>query len=178
MTSDIVWSPSRDAIAVANITRFAARYGFAGAPYDVLHRWSTSQPDAFWGAIWDFCGVIGERVAGPAYVPAFDNGMIGGQWFPGARLNLAQNLLRGIPEATAVLAADEGGGLERWTHGQLTAEVARVAAGLAAAGVGVGDCVAGVLPNRIEGLDCVAGNSQPRGYLVVLLARLRNSCGT
>ncbi|MGN6101390.1 MAG: acetoacetate--CoA ligase [Devosia sp.] len=151
MPSDILWSPDREAIAAANITRFAAAHGFADALYDVLHRWSTSAPDAFWGAVWDFCGAIGERGT-IAYRPAPDGGMLGGAWFPEARLNFAENLLRGPAGETAVFAAEEDGSFARWTHGELAAEVARIARGLRAAGVGRGDCVGGVLPNRIEAL--------------------------
>src|SRR6185312_10435226 len=131
--------------------RFAERCGFADAPYDVLHRWSTSAPDAFWAAVWEFCGVIGERGA-IAYRPAPDGGMLGGAWFPDARLNFAENLLRGEPGALAVIAAEEDGSFTRWSRGELSAEVARIANGLRAAGVTVGDRVAGLLPNRIEAL--------------------------
>jgi len=151
VTSDILWSPGRNAVADANITRFAARCGFAEAPYDVLHRWSTSAPDAFWQAIWAFCGVAGTP-GSIAYRAAPDGGMLGGAWFPEARLNFAENLLRGPGEVLAVVAAEEDGSFTRWTRGEVRAEVARIANGLADLGVGPGDRVAGVLPNRIEAL--------------------------
>jgi acetoacetyl-CoA synthetase len=149
--SDILWSPSRDTIAGANITRFAERYGFGGASYDVLHRWSTSQPGAFWGAVWDFCGVLGDKGA-VDYVPPPEGSILKARWFPEARFNFAQNLLDGPADQLAVIAAEETGTFVRWTRGELRAEVVRVATGLRDAGVMPGDCVGGVLPNRIEGL--------------------------
>ncbi|ODT12756.1 MAG: acetoacetate--CoA ligase [Kaistia sp. SCN 65-12] len=151
MDTDIVWRPNAAWVAAANLTRFAGTYGFAGASYDVLHRWSTSQPGAFWSAVWDFCRVIGDK-GSVSYVPAADGGMLGGQWFPEARLNFAENLVRGADAEPALIESDEQGISRRMTRGDLRNEVARVAAGLSAAGVVAGDRVAGILPNRIEAL--------------------------
>lgn len=151
MDTDIVWRPSEAWIAAANLTRFAAEHGFSGAAYDVLHRWSTSQPGAFWSAVWDFCGVVGDK-GSESYVAAADGGMLGGQWFPEARLNFAENLLSGADTDPAIIESDEHGIARRMNRGALRAEVARVAAGLRAAGVVAGDRVAEILPNRIEAL--------------------------
>lgn len=151
MDTDIVWRPTEASIAAANLTRFAAEQGFSGESYDVLHRWSTSEPGAFWSAVWDFCGVIGQKGAFD-YVAATDGGMINGYWFPEARLNFAENLLRGVETDAAVVECNEDGISRRMTRGELRAEVARVAAGLRIAGVVVGDRVVGILPNRIEAL--------------------------
>jgi acetoacetyl-CoA synthetase len=151
LDTDIVWRPSEAWIAAANLTRFAAGRGFGGAPYDVLHRWSTSQPGAFWSAVWDFCGVIGDK-GDTAYVAVADGGMLGGRWFPEARLNFAENLLRGADTDAAIIESDEAGISRTMNRGALRAEVARVSAGLRAAGVVAGDRVVGILPNRIEAL--------------------------
>jgi acetoacetyl-CoA synthetase len=149
--SEIVWSPSSRWVEAANLTRFAAACGFAGASYEVLHRWSISEPGAFWSKIWDFCGVIGEKGV-TNYVPAPDGGMLGGHWFPDALLNFAENLLQGEGSAPAIIQAGEAGLERRLTRGELRAEVARIAAGLRAAGIVAGDRVVGILPNRIEAL--------------------------
>ena len=150
MASDIVWQPSAERIASANISHFARCYGFDGQSYEVLHGWSISQPGAFWSAVWDFCGVIGNK-GDVAFVPPPEGEMLGGQWFPEAKLNFAENLLAG-PDGVAVIEADESGIVRRLTRGELRREVERVASGLRAAGVRVGDRVAGILPNRHEGL--------------------------
>jgi acetoacetyl-CoA synthetase len=149
--SDIVWRPSPRWIEAANLTRFAAECGFAGEPYEVLHRWSISQPGAFWSKVWDFGGVIGDKGA-IAYVPARDGGMLGGQWFPDASLNFAENLLRGDDAEPAIIETGEAGLDRRVTRGELRAKVARIAAGLRDAGIVAGDRVVGILPNRLEAL--------------------------
>jgi acetoacetyl-CoA synthetase len=146
-----VWQPSSHWIDGANLTRFARIAGFGDQPYDVLHRWSISRPGEFWSAVWDFCGVIGDK-GETAFVPPTNGGMLGATWFPEARLNFAENLLQGADDAPAVIESGETGVDRRLTYGELRAGVARIAAGLRDAGVGNGDCVGGILPNRVEGL--------------------------
>ncbi|GHA25267.1 acetoacetyl-CoA synthetase [Devosia pacifica] len=128
-----------------------AATGFAGQSYETLHRWSISEPGPFWSAVWDECGVIGDK-GDTTFVPPPEGSMLGGRWFVGAQMNFAENLLRGDADRLAVIESDEAGAGRRITMGELRREVARVADGLRAAGVAAGDCVGGVLPNRVEGL--------------------------
>src|SRR5688500_4720717 len=74
---------------------------------------------------------------------------LGPRWFTGARLSFAENLLRFDDERTAIVAW-RARGARRLSYAELRREVARVASGLRAAGVGVGDRVAGFLPNIPE----------------------------
>jgi acetoacetyl-CoA synthetase len=146
-----IWTPSPLRIADANLTRFIALAGRRGAPadgYDALYRWSIERPDAFWEALWDFACVAGERGAGPALVDG--ERMPGARWFPGARLNFAENLLRGPDAEPAIVFRNERGERREIAWGELRAGVARVALGLARDGVGPGDVVAGFLPNLPE----------------------------
>ncbi|GLQ56209.1 acetoacetate--CoA ligase [Devosia nitrariae] len=151
MASDIVWTPSSTWIDAANMTRFAQSVGLGEADYDTLHRWSVSHPGDFWGAVWDFAGMIGEK-GEIAFEPPPEGTMLGAKWFPQARLNFVENLLRGPDETLAVIESDETGITRRITMGRLRDDVARIADGLRDVGVGPGDCVGGVLPNRLEGL--------------------------
>ncbi|MEY4081042.1 MAG: hypothetical protein RL430_1472, partial [Actinomycetota bacterium] len=62
------------------------------ADYDALYQWSIAAPEAFWREVWSFCGVIGD---GPGAITVEHRGrMPGARWFPQARLNYAENLLR------------------------------------------------------------------------------------
>jgi acetoacetyl-CoA synthetase len=147
-----IWTPSLFRIADANLTRFMTFVEARGtriADYDALYRWSVADPGAFWEALWDFCGVRGSRGEGPTLV---DGGaMPGARWFPGARLNFAENLLASGPDAeTAIVFRNERGDRRELAWGDLRAEAARIAAGLAEDGVGPGDVVAGFLPNLPE----------------------------
>ena len=59
--------------------------------YDALWQWSVDEIGDFWSAVWDFTGVIGDKGA----TPLTDTGNIKTtQFFPNAKLNYAENLLR------------------------------------------------------------------------------------
>ncbi|MBE0567785.1 MAG: acetoacetate--CoA ligase [Krumholzibacteria bacterium] len=149
---EILWRPSAAAVERAQATLFrravAHRRGLDLADWDALWRWSVAAPADFWSELWDFAGVVGERGEGPVLVDG--DRMPGARWFPGARLNYAENLLQGDADREALVFRGEGTRERRLDFGQLRAETARVAAGLAADGVGPGVRVAGFLPNLPE----------------------------
>ncbi|MFN2287256.1 MAG: acetoacetate--CoA ligase, partial [Chromatocurvus sp.] len=118
------------------------------ADYHALHRWSVQQPSAFWQAVWDLTGV--ESLAGGNSVLEHPEAMPGARWFPGAQLNFAANLLRYRGEQTALVSLLENGDRRTLSRDELYREVARIAAGLRAAGVQPGDRVAGFMPNIAE----------------------------
>ena len=146
-----IWTPSLFRIADANLTRFMAQMAAGGAPVadcEALYRWSIDEPAAFWEAVWDFASVVGDRGSGPSLVDG--SRMPGARWFPEARLNFAENLLRGPDEEPAIVFRNEGSNRRELSRGELRAETARIAAGLVRDGVGPGDVVAGFLPNVPE----------------------------
>jgi acetoacetyl-CoA synthetase len=112
--------------------------------YQELHRWSIESRGQFWSEVWDFCGVTGEK--GRDVVLDAER-MPGAKWFPQARLNYAQNLLRGRGD---IVFWGEDRIRRRVTHEQLRRLVSRIAQALADAGVKKGDRVAGYLPNVPE----------------------------
>jgi acetoacetyl-CoA synthetase len=149
---EILWRPSPARVAAARVTSFAAAAaadaGFGGGDHAALWRWSVAEPAAFWRLVWRECGVVGD---GPGdEIVADRHRLPGARWFPAARLNYAENLLKG-PDADEVLVfREEGGRSARLTRGELRAQAAAAAAALAADGVGPGDRVAGLLPNVPE----------------------------
>jgi acetoacetyl-CoA synthetase len=150
--SERLWSPSPEQVADANLTRFIAfvnrERGLALEGYDALWEWSVSESPAFWESFWRFAGIIASR----AHDTVLENPtMPGAKWFPGARLNFAENLLRFRDDRVALTFVREGnvaGG--ELTYAELYERVAKFARFLADAGVGQGDRVAGFMPNRIE----------------------------
>jgi acetoacetyl-CoA synthetase len=153
----ILWRPSAERIAACELTRFAqfARRQHGAPPdaadpeaaYRALHDWSVRERGTFWTALWEHAGIIGERGA-----TALVNGdrMPGARWFPDARLNYAENLLAGASGEVVLVARDEAGTRRTLTRGELRTAVRTVATGLAAAGIGAGDVVAGFLANTPE----------------------------
>lgn len=152
-----LWQPAAAAFTESNLAKFAAANGHSAYDYEELHRWSISRRGEFWSAVWDFVGVIGERgdrteVLPPEQTPAGAGHMFGTVWFPDARLNFAENLLRGDDSRRAVIAADESGVHTTLTLKELKRRVAGAQHGLRRLGVGARDVVAGVLPNTIDAL--------------------------
>jgi acetoacetyl-CoA synthetase len=150
----LLWRPSPERIAAANLTAFIkAAEPVAGRKfpdYSSLWRWSVADPGAFWRLIWTFCGVIGD---GPGE-PAVENlgKMPGAKFFPNARLNFAENLLRKNDSSTALVFWGEDKVRRRMSWAELNQAVSRLQQALKAAGVGVGDRVAGIVPNMPEAI--------------------------
>ncbi|HWZ60738.1 MAG TPA: acetoacetate--CoA ligase [Gemmatimonadaceae bacterium] len=149
-----LWRPSADRIARSALARFMASVSVDGG-YDAIYKWSIAQPAAFWDAVWSFGGVIGDRDPSAPVVVGLDrmsppDPVLGPKWFPSARLNYAENLLRGAGDDVALIAWTEDGPRRTLTYGELRAEVGAVAGALLAHGVRAGDRVAGFLPNCPE----------------------------
>ncbi|MBI3524846.1 MAG: acetoacetate--CoA ligase [Betaproteobacteria bacterium] len=148
-----LWQPSTERIARSNLTAFmhaASRQwgrGFEG--YAELHRWSVEHPEQFWVSLWEFAGVIGTR--GDTALVDGDR-MPGAQWFPEARFNFAENLLRSREDSDALVFWGEDKFKSRLSHAVLYRQTAQLAAALRAMGVVSGDRVAAYLPNLPETL--------------------------
>ena len=160
-----VWAPSSARVASSRLAAFTEWLRVRGVvdvspdDYYALWAWSVAQRERFWPAVWDFCGVVADERPGRAPWDAVGTGLdrmqppdaeLGPRWFPGARLNFAENLLRHADGRRAIVAWNERGRHAELTFADLHREVARFAAALRAHGVGAGDRVAGFLPNIPE----------------------------
>src|SRR5690349_1092457 len=91
-----LWSPSEETLRTAPLARFivwcSERYSIGFEGYDAFHSWSIGRRGAFWSAVWDFCGVKGDK--GDVYLDD-DGEMLAARFFPHARLNFAEHLLAG-----------------------------------------------------------------------------------
>jgi acetoacetyl-CoA synthetase len=151
--STALWTPTPERIAQSNIARFMRevepRHGARLADYRSLYRWSIEHMEDFWRELWRFGGVIGTQ----GERTLIDGGkMPGAQFFPEARLNFAQNLLRRRDDADALVFWGEDKVKRRVSFRELYDQVSRVAQALKDVGVGPGDRVAGYMPNMPEAL--------------------------
>lgn len=148
-----LWCPSQDRITRSALTAFSAfvneRYPEGDvSTYEALHYWSITATDDFWRCIWDYCEVIASETSNVVVRDA--DKMPGASWFPNARLNFAENLLRRRGDGTAIVSLLENGRRSETTLDELYAQVAAIAAALRARGVEPGDRVAGFMPNVTE----------------------------
>jgi acetoacetyl-CoA synthetase len=132
----------------AFLRALSGRHGIELADFAALHRFSIERRADFWTEVWDFTGILGDG-PGPA-LGASPDAMPGAQWFPEARLNFAENLLRRRGEGPALVFRGENRIRTRLTHDELRARVAALASALRSFGVGPGDRVCAVLPNLPE----------------------------
>jgi acetoacetyl-CoA synthetase len=110
--------------------------------------------ERFWDLVWDFGGVVGEK-GKRALVDA--DKMPGARFFPDARLNFTENLLRRSDDGPALIFNGEGQRHRTVSHAELRQQVAQFANALRAAGIRAGDRVAGYLPNMSEAIVAALG---------------------
>ena len=146
-----LWTPSAERIAAAPLTAFAVeagkRAGRQFSRYADLHAWSVDDREAFWELVWDFCGVIGEK---GGRVLADGDRMPGAKFFPDARLNFAQNLLRGSGQGEAIVFRGEDKVERRLSWDELSALVSRLQQLFVSLGIKKGDRIAAMMPNMPE----------------------------
>jgi acetoacetyl-CoA synthetase len=146
---DLLWTPAPGNVASANLTAFtdwlAGERGLRFADYDALWRWSVADLPGFWQAVWDYRGVMSSA---PHTGVLGRRAMPGAQWFPGARLNYAEHVLRNErPGVDALLHRSEATPLAGLPWETLAARVRVLGTRLRAMGVRPGDRVASCLPN-------------------------------
>jgi acetoacetyl-CoA synthetase len=151
---ELLWRPSAERVAAANLTRFtrwlARERGREFADYPQLWQWSVADLPGFWQAVWDYFQI---QSSAPATAVLGSRRLPGAQWFPGARLNFAEHVLRQErPGRTAVLSGNETTPLSRIQWEELAGQVRILATRLRELGVQPGDRVAGYLPNIPQAL--------------------------
>lgn len=115
-----LWAPDANRIAAARMTAFrqaaTERHSVALENYHDLHAWSVTHRAEFWSLVWDFCGVIGDK---GARAVADGDKMPGARFFPDARLNFAENLMRRHDSDTAIVFRGEDKVERRFSYTEL-----------------------------------------------------------
>jgi len=157
----IVWSPNHEAACKPNLTKFTKhisdKFSLELPTYQALQDWSVDDVGEFWSEIWDFCGVVGSKDGKNAedeksYFNA-NSSMIDAQFFPNARLNYAENLLRFASDqadSDAILFWAEDKVKSNISWRDLYDAVSQAAQALRGHGLKSGDRVAAFMPNMIE----------------------------
>ncbi|WP_275788979.1 acetoacetate--CoA ligase [Pararhizobium gei] len=146
-----LWTPSSEFIAQTPMKAFIdwceQRFSKNFSDYDAFHAWSVAERGDFWTAVWEHCGVIGDRGE-----PALIHGdrMLEARFFPDATLNFAENLLYHTGAVDALVFRGEDRAQSRMSRDELRTLVSRLQQAMTSAGIGKGDRVAAMMPNMPE----------------------------
>jgi acetoacetyl-CoA synthetase len=143
-----LWTPDEARCRATRLNDFmqtlSQRHQLDLNSYEQLHQWSVEQSETFWSDFWDYAGIIGDK--GDRVLEHPDR-MPGARWFPRARLNFAENLLRYRDDRSAVIFRGEDDTRIELSHAELYLQVAQLASALRREGVTAGDRVSGFMPN-------------------------------
>lgn len=156
MSNKQVWKPSDKLIDTCNLSRFAKAIGFEPPNYFQFHAWSIQNKTEFWRNVWNFTEILGDR---GDLVLQHEDSFVKSTWFPNARLNFAENLLRRSDDDVAIVSVTEMGSRTEVTYADLRIKVAQFAGALSERGVQSGDCVAAYLPNVVETIIAMLGTA-------------------
>jgi len=158
--TDIIWSPTREYVERANVTRFMRTHGIA--TYDALVRRSIADAEWFWDAVVRDLDI--EFFEPYQQVRDISRGVEWATWFGGGRVNLAHQCVdrwaASTPDAPAVVWEGEAGDTRTWTYGELRRQTDRLARALRRLGIGLGDAVAIFMPMTPETVAAVMACSK------------------
>jgi acetoacetyl-CoA synthetase len=146
---ELLWTPTAAQVEDTNLARFAKWFarerGLQFDSYEATWKWSVSKIEDFWQTMWDYFGIQSSarhtRVLGKRTMP-------GAEWFPGARLNYAQHILRNERAgADALLFMSETTPLTGVSWESFAGQVRILATRLRQLGVQPGDRVVAYMPN-------------------------------
>ena len=159
MPAQPLWSPDAARIDAHRLTKFIqsvnASRGFQLKTYADVHQFSVREPANFWSDVWDFCGVRAETRGKTALVDG--DQVPGARFFPDARLNFAQNLLRRDDDTTAMVFRGEDKVHYEVSWREFGDKVSRLHQAFRDFGITPGDRVCAVMPNMPETIMAFAG---------------------
>ncbi len=158
---DALWKPSEETIKNSNMKKFIdyvnERYSKAFKDYFDVYRWSIENTESFWEAVWYFTGIkysedFDKILEKPVKFP-------GTEWFKGARLNFAENLLRFSDDNLGIISYNENGFIKKISYRDIRKEVSRIQNFLKMNGIKENDRVVGYMPNIPETIISMLGST-------------------
>lgn len=154
MQTQPLWTPSSNSISTTRMWAFMQsvnqKYNLNLIDYAGLWQWSVDNHEDFWSEFWDFADIIAEKKGTQVLKDA--EKMPGAKWFPEARLNFAENLLRYRDQQEAIVFRGEDLRRVSYSYAEIYTAVMQLSSTLRSFGVSKGDVVAGFLPNIPETL--------------------------
>ena len=151
-SAPVIWTPSASRQKNSRMAAFIAhlnarRHLNLPLEYAPLWEWSVAHAEDFWGEVWDFFGVCGEKGSGRTENP---EAMPGARFFADAKLNFAENLLQNADSRPALISWDENGRGKTLTRAETLLQTQQLAGYLRACGARAGDSVCAYMPNIPE----------------------------
>ena len=150
---ELLWTPSEEVQKASNVYAFMElvnrEKGRNYRSYRELYRFSVDEPEAFWDILFRYLDIVHSV----GYERTVDDihRFPGAKWFPGCRLNYAENLLRHEANDEACLIFRGEDKVRRvLTWKDVKEQTFRLATALRELGVGAGDAVSAYLPNLPE----------------------------
>lgn len=150
---ELLWTPSEEVRKASNMYAFMELVNREKArsyqSYRELYRFSVDEPEAFWHILFRYLDIVHSA----GYEKTVDDihKFPGAKWFPGCRLNYAENLLRHeANDEPCLIFRGEDKERRVLTWKDVKEQTFRLATALRALGVGAGDAVSAYLPNLPE----------------------------
>ena len=149
---NVLWRPSSKIKEESNLNQFIKNFvdefkNQSDVKYEELWKWSIEKPEKFWDSIWDYSNVLGEK--GEILLKDKDK-MPGARFFPNAKLNYTENLLKNKNEPLAIISEREDGLKSKISTLELKDKVLKLAGWLKENGISKGDRVCAYMPNCPE----------------------------
>ena len=148
----VLWRPSSKIKEESNLNQFIKNFvdefkNQSDVKYEELWKWSIEKPEKFWDSIWDYSNVLGEK--GDILLQDKDK-MPGARFFPNAKLNYTENVLKNKNEPLAIISEREDGLKSKISTLELKDKVLKLAGWLKENGISKGDRVCAYMPNCPE----------------------------
>ena len=149
---NVLWRPSSKIKEESNLNQFIKNFvdefkNQSDVKYEELWKWSIEKPEKFWDSIWDYSNVLGEK--GEILLKDKDK-MPGARFFPNAKLNYTENVLKNKNETLAIISEREDGLKSKISTLELKDKVLKLAGWLKENGISKGDRVCAYMPNCPE----------------------------
>ena len=149
---NVLWRPSSKIKEESNLNQFIKNFvdefkNQSDVKYEELWKWSIEKPEKFWDSIWDYSNVLGEK--GEILLKDKDK-MPGARFFPNAKLNYTENVLKNNNEPLAIISEREDGLKSKISTLELKDKVLKLAGWLKENGISKGDRVCAYMPNCPE----------------------------
>ena len=149
---EIIWQPSNEIKKSSNLSMFIElvnqKYSKSiKKEYQDIWNWSVNNVESFWSLMWDFSEIKGSK---GTKISENIGLMPGARFFPDAKLNYAENLLRAADNRIAIEEFREDGFYNALTRKELESKALRMAGWMKSKGVKKGDRVCAYMPNCSE----------------------------